>query len=100
MLRSRFIIEVMSFLFHQRLEREKRCGIVEHLDAHTSRFSADVYDANELIPWIRTFICRITDIQFSNKTLEEQFKNDLGQMYELYGLNDQNEQKGGEKHAI
>ena len=54
----------------------------------------------ELIPWIRTFICRITDIQFSNKTLEEQFKNDLGQMYELYGLNDQNEQKGGEKHAI
>ena len=84
----------------QRLEREKRCGIVEHLDAHTSRFSADVYDANELIPWIRTFICRITDIQFSNKTLEEQFKNDLGQMYELYGLNDQNEQKGGEKHAI
>ena len=84
----------------QRLEREKRCGIVEHLDAHTSRFSADVYDANELIPWIRTFICRITDIQFSNKTLEEQFKNDLGKMYELYGLNDQNEQKGGEKHAI
>lgn len=100
MLRSRFIIEVMSFLFHKGLSGKRRCGIVEHLDAHTSRFSADVYDANELIPWIRTFICRITDIQFSNKTLEEQFKNDLGQMYELYGLNDQNEQKGGEKHAI
>lgn len=93
----------------QRLEREKRCGTVKHLDAHTSRFAADVYDTRELIPWIRTFICRITDIQFSNKTLEEQFKNDLRQMYELYGLNgqsnhndynDHNEQKGGEKHAI
>ena len=84
----------------KRLEREKRCGTVEHLDAHTSRFFADVYDTKELIPWIRTFICRITDIQFSNKTLEEQFKNDLRQMYELYGVTDQKKQKDGEKHAI
>ena len=71
---------------HSRLEREKRCGIVEKLDEHTSRFSADVYDAAELIPWIRTFICRITDINFSNKVLEERFKNDMKAMYEIYGL--------------
>lgn len=38
-----------------RLEREKRCGTVEHLDNNTSRFSADVFDASEVIPWIRTF---------------------------------------------
>ena len=31
-------------------------------------------DASELIPWIRTFICRITDISISNKALETQFK--------------------------
>ncbi len=37
-------------------------------------FLADVYDASELIPWIRTFICRITDISISNKFLEIQFK--------------------------
>lgn len=47
---------------HHRLEREKRCGSVEKIDDHTSRFYAEVYDATELIPWIRTFICRITDI--------------------------------------
>ena len=69
-----------------RLEREKRCGTVEHLDNNTSRFSADVYDSLEMIPWIRTFICRITDIYFSNKELEEQFKNDLKAMYALYNL--------------
>ena len=52
----------------------------------TCRFSADVYDASELIPWIRTFICRITDISISNKALEKQFKEDLQAMYEMYGL--------------
>lgn len=70
----------------KRLEREKRCGKVEHLDAQTSRFSADVYDASELIPWIRTFICRITEIHFSDKAMEEQFKADIREMYALYGL--------------
>lgn len=69
-----------------RLEREKRCGTVEHLDSNTSRFSADVYDASEMIPWIRTFICRITEIHFSNIELEQQFKSDIEEMYDLYGL--------------
>ena len=56
---------------------------------HTCRFSADVYDASELIPWIRTFICRITDISISNKALETQFKEDLQAMYEMYGLKEE-----------
>ena len=71
---------------HHRLTREKRCGTVEKLDVCTSRFSADVYDASELIPWIRTFICRITDIRFSNPTLAAQFRSDIDEMYALYGL--------------
>lgn len=71
---------------HRRLEREKRCGTVEKINKNTSRFSADVFDSSELVPWIRTFICRITDISFSNKQLEEQFKEDIQEMYALYGL--------------
>ena len=71
---------------HQRLEREKRCGTVEKIDDNTSRFSADVFDASEVIPWIRTFICRITDYSFSNKDLEEQFRDDIEQMYRLYDI--------------
>ncbi len=70
----------------KRLEREKRCGTVEKIDDHTSRFSADVFDASELIPWIRTFICRITEYSFSDKVLESRFKEDLEQMYRLYGI--------------
>lgn len=46
----------------------------------------EVYDATELIPWIRTFICRITDIHISNIIVETQFKRDLEKMYQLYGI--------------
>lgn len=77
---------------HKRLEREKRCGRVEKLDVNSSRFSADVFDASEIIPWIRTFICRITQITFSDKKLEEQFRADIQRMYALYGLEEDNGQ--------
>lgn len=69
-----------------RLEREKRCGFLEYIDKNTIRFYADVYDTSELIPWIRTFICRITDIHFSNEELDKKFRADLNDMYALYGL--------------
>ena len=70
----------------QRLEREKRCGTVERIDSHTSRFEADLYDTSELIPWMRTFICRISEYSFSNKAIENQFKEDIEEMYRLYGI--------------
>ena len=70
----------------KRLYREKRVGTVEQLDEHTYRFTADVYDSSELKPWIRTFICRILQMNFSNRTMENQFKNDLKEMYRMYGL--------------
>ena len=70
----------------RRLEREKRIGCVEKIDNGTYRFTADVYDVSEMIPWIRTFICRITEISFTNKVLENQFKSDLDTMYRMYGI--------------
>lgn len=68
----------------KRLEREKRCGTVERVDEHTCRFSADVFDAEELVPWIRTFICRITEIHFSDERLEKKFRQDIDEMYRMY----------------
>ena len=68
----------------QRLEREKRCGTVERLTDHSSRFSADVYDPMELLPWIRTFICRITDFECSDPETEERFRADLEEMVRMY----------------
>ncbi len=71
---------------YQRLEREKRCGTVERIDSHTCRFMADVFDTSEMIPWIRTFICRITSMDFSNRTIENRFRQDLEKMYQLYDI--------------
>ncbi len=78
---------------YMRLLREKRCGQVERIDAHTSRFTAEVYDSSELVPWIRTFICRITSIHFSNEALERRFLGDLAAMYRIYGIVEEPQEK-------
>ena len=76
----------------QRLEREKRIGTVEKVNDRLYRFSADVYETSEMIPWIRTFICRIQKLNFSNRTLENQFKRDLDAMYRMYGIGEEGEE--------
>ena len=85
-----FVVEYTkeeSFI-HGRLVREKRCGYVEKIDDTHSRFSAEVYDVQEMIPWIRTFIGRITEIHFSDECLARIFKNDLDKMYNIYEVDD------------
>ena len=68
----------------RRLQREKRCGTVEVIDANTARFSADVFNVTELIPWVRTFICRITEIHISDEAIERRFLDDIQKMYRMY----------------
>ena len=69
----------------RRLEREKRCASLERLDNYRWRLTAEVYDAKEMIPWIRTFIGRIQSLQCSNPDIEEIFRKDLEAMWEVYG---------------
>ena len=69
---------------YQRLLREKRCGKVERLSPTQARYSATVWDVNEMIPWIRTFIMRLTDLHISDKETEERFWADLYKMRDLY----------------
>ena len=73
----------------KRLEREKRIGKVERLDDLTYRFSAEVYDTWEMVPWIRTFISKIVSMDFSNRTVENRFKADVRQMYEMYKIDEE-----------
>lgn len=70
----------------QCLEREKRCGRVEKIDAEHYRFVADVHDAGEMLPWLRTFIGRIESFSCSNKAVEEKFWQDLAEVYAMYGV--------------
>lgn len=75
-----------------RLEREKRCGTLESLGDNLYRFSADIYDATELLPWLRTFIGRIRDFKCSNAYTRDTFLADLKAMERMYS--------GGETDAI
>ncbi len=68
----------------QRLQREKRCGTVQRLDEAHYRFDADVYDARELLPWLRTFIGRISDFYCSNGLVQQLFAEDLQLMANSY----------------
>ncbi|MBQ7761654.1 MAG: WYL domain-containing protein [Clostridia bacterium] len=69
---------------YKRLFREKRCGVVEMVDESHARFCAYIYDSQEIVPWIRTFITRITDISFQNKAVERQFLEDFERTLKLY----------------
>ena len=68
-----------------RLNREKRSGLVEQLDAHHWRFTVDIFDAMEILPWIRTFTGRITDFRCSKPAVLERLYGDFEAMAALYG---------------
>ncbi|MDO5133597.1 MAG: WYL domain-containing protein [Eubacteriales bacterium] len=67
-----------------RLEREKRCGSVEKLDDTHWRFSADVYDALEMLPWLRTFTGRVTDLKCTDRRVITRFWEDFDRLAEMY----------------
>ena len=69
-----------------RLRREKRCGEIEQVGPNLYCFSADVFDCQEMLPWIRSYICRITRLECSDKYVEYTFKEDLESMYQMYGI--------------
>ena len=69
----------------RRLNREKRCGRVEELGDGNWRFAADVFDALELLPWIRSFTGRIVSLKCSNPEVPRRFYGDLETMRAMYG---------------
>lgn len=69
----------------QRLHREKRCGTVTELGGGNWRFEADVFDAVELLPWIRTFTGRIVSLKSTNAEVEKRFYGDLAALRAMYG---------------
>ena len=69
----------------ERLEREKRCGLLQQLSDTLWRYDADVYDAQEMLPWLRTFTGRIVSLICTNKAVEERFHSDFAELAALYG---------------
>ena len=70
----------------QRLMREKRCGRVEQLDDTHWRFTAEVFDALEMLPWVRTFIGRIESLTCDDARVTERFYGDMARMAQMYEI--------------
>jgi hypothetical protein len=70
----------------RRLERERRCGTFIQIDEQTYRFMADVWDAYEMVPWIRTFLGRIKAVKCSNEEVTNRLKADIVEMAKMYQL--------------
>lgn len=70
----------------RRLRRERRCGTVTKIDDTTYRFVADVFDAYEMVPWIRSFFGRIKRVKCSNIEVMKQLKLDIEKMAKEYGV--------------
>lgn len=48
-----------------------------------------MFDCNEMLPWLRTFIGRILSLKCSDPFVERQFYQDLQIMYRLYQIDAQ-----------
>ena len=68
----------------ERLLREKRQGKVVQVSPTVWRFSIDVYDAREMLPWLRTFLGRILRLECSDPRVTRRFWKDLDRLRVLY----------------
>ena len=74
-----------DYIIH-RLEREGRGGAVTRVEPGVWSYEITVFDGNELMPWIRTFIGRILSFESSSPFLRRKFYHDLREMAEMYDL--------------
>ncbi len=70
----------------ERLKREGKGGRITHIAPNTYTYEKEIFDSNEMLPWIRTFTGRIIDIQCSSNWLRNIFYRDMETMYELYHI--------------
>lgn len=68
----------------KRLQREGKGGTVQQIAPDTFTYEIEVFDANEMLPWMRTFIGRIVSIESDCPQLKERFQRDFLTMYHMY----------------
>lgn len=67
-----------------RLEREGKGGVVRRIAPDTYCYETDVFDANEMLPWIRSFLGRIIAVETDCPKLNQLFQRDFAAMYRMY----------------
>lgn len=77
----------------ERLKREGRGGTVTRMADNVYQYETEVFDCNEMLPWIRTFTGRILSLECTDKLVEKRFYQDLQIMYQMYGIQGNNTDK-------
>ena len=67
----------------ERLRREGKHGEVKKIAENTFEYTIDVPDTMEMVPWLRTFIGRIIEIEGTESGVISQFKRDIEAMWRL-----------------
>jgi hypothetical protein len=68
-----------------RLKREGRKGKVERLEENVFSYTHEVWDSNEMLPFIMSFIGRIISLQCGEST-HKRFMDELERMTSMYGV--------------
>lgn len=69
-----------------RLETEGKNGTITRIAPNTYTYETEVFDSHEMLPWLRTFIGRIIDIESSNENLRSFFFHDIQKMLDMYEI--------------
>ena len=77
-------VERYEHFILERMMREKRCGMVTALSPGRYLFTADVYDPQEMLPWIYSLTGRIESLSCSNPAVTKKFYSELEQMVNYY----------------
>lgn len=89
--------ETEQHILH-RLEREGKGGTITRLANNTYQYEKTVFDAQEMVPWLRTFICRIIELTVTepgaeetnppetNRLFSQRFQQDIQEMFQMYDI--------------
>ena len=82
------IIEPYELYILRRLEMEGRGGTITRISDSTYTYEIRVFDGNEMMPWVKTFIGRIISFESDNEYLQTKFQRDMEQMMRMYGISE------------
>ena len=89
------IVEPWESYIVNRLKSEGRGGTVTKIAEDLYRYETEVFDCNEMLPWIRTFTGRIVAIECTSESVEKRFYHDLQEMYRKYQIENGGEDADG-----
>ncbi len=69
----------------ERIAREGHGGELLRLEPNIYLYTKEMFDSNDIAPWIKTFTGRILQLEGTNQIVINRFYRDIKRMHELYG---------------